>query len=153
MAKDCNKAVDAAIADSVPGEIAIEVSSNKIKISEIKARVCAPLEKLATEVRVKAKAEEAAKFAPYTKVLGGDKLKVFNNTYRGGTNVYGPGGKLLRALGDFVKASVWFTYGVNRDGVQPRWSTDRYAFKGMKQRGHVTHQNGWADTPPSSAYR
>ncbi len=150
-AKACVTAADMALAGGVPGAKAFEVAGQEMTLAEVKEK-CAGASKAAEAIAAKVKAEEEAKFAPWTKALRDDKLKVFNDTYRKGMNVYGGGGRVLKSPEDFKGASAWFTYGVNRDGIQPRWSLDIYRWKGMKKAG-VSTKNGAGDEPPSSAFK
>ncbi len=152
FAAECVLKADEATAAGVPGSRVVEFQGNDVTVAQLR-QLCEAGGKQAAEVAARIKAEEEAKFAPYWKVLTADKRKVFDSTYKLGMNVYGPRGKLLTTPAQFKAAAVWFTYGVNRDGIQPRWETDRYKFKGMKQVGAVGGTSGVGDEPPTSAFK
>jgi len=146
--------VDRAIAAKVPESFVIAGSgeTKPATLAEIKTLIAPYLTEANKAVDQQSAAEEA-KWQPYTSLLEGDRLKYFNDNYRKGVNVYGPGGRYLEKPADFQKATVMHTYTVNKEGLVPRWEVTGRRFKGNKLVGAPIIRNGVGDRPPASAYK
>jgi hypothetical protein len=91
-----------------------------------------------------------AKWEPYTKLLAGDRLKFFNETYRIGTNVYGRGGKYLDKPEQFDTAPVMCTETNGKSGILDTWTVKCYSFSGDRQTGGPRVKSGYGNTPNSA---
>lgn len=120
-------------------------------VAEIKGVVASLIGQAEGEV-AREKAEEEAKWRPYTSLLGGDRLKFFNETYRIGSNVYGAGGKYLDTPEEFRAAAVMCTETSTTDRLVERWAVRCYSFRGDRQVGGPRVKSGYGPVP-SSAYR
>ncbi|MEK6626747.1 MAG: hypothetical protein AABY86_17400 [Bdellovibrionota bacterium] len=150
-AKECLQKVQEALKAGVPNTRVIALDNQDVALKTIHDQ-CASGGKTGAQVASVAKVQEEAKFAPFVKVLSGDKLKVFNETHRIGMKVYGSGGKILMNPEQFEKATAWFTVGVNRDGLIPQWSLDVYRFNGMNKK-EVDTKTGSGEEPPSEEFK
>lgn len=120
-------------------------------VAEIKSMI-APLIGEANKVVQKEKEADDAKWLPFTSQLGGDRLKFFNETYRGGTNVYGVGGRYLDTPEQFRTATVMCTSSFTTDQLIERWTVKCYSFRGNTRVSGPRVVSGYGSTP-SSAYR
>jgi hypothetical protein len=120
-------------------------------VAEIK-KMIEPLLGQAAEVVQREKEAEEAKWRPFTSQLGGDRLKFFNETYRGGTNVYGAGGKYLDTPEEFRTATVMCTQTFTTDQLVERWSVRCWSFRGNNQVSGPRVTRGYGSAP-ASAYR
>jgi hypothetical protein len=157
MFQDVLKKMQEAIAAGVPESFVIHCQHGGFKditIADLKAKAENMTTVLSSMTNYKEFRKErlAAKWKPYEDVLSGDKLSFFNENHRRGVNVYGVGGKLLRKPADFKDASVMYYYGVNRDGLHPRWELTGTRFDGNKKTGTST-SSGNGDSPPSKAFK
>jgi len=157
-AANCIKAVDRAVALGLGAAVPIDIApSVVIPFGEVKAKVCAPVQALAVDVRkaieAAAKAELDKKLAPYRKVLAGDKLSTFVDREMYDLSVYTRGGALMQTPDDFKKASLWFqVLGRTDDLGREWWTLRRFQFSGNKL-VKVTEDTGPGAMPPSSRYR
>jgi hypothetical protein len=120
-------------------------------VAEIKGVVASLMGQAENEV-AREKAEDDAKWRPFTSQLGGDRLKFFNETYRIGTNVYGVGGKYLDTPEEFRAAAVMCTESFTTDQLVERWTVRCYSFRGNQQVGGPRVKSGYGSVP-SSVYR
>ena len=111
-----------------------------------------PLIGQANEVVQLEKDADDAKWRPFTSQLSGDRLKYFNDTYRGGTNVYGLGGKYLDTPQGFRTATVMCTQSFTTDQLIERWTVSCYSFRGDRRVSGPRVTRGYGSAP-SSAYR
>ena len=94
-----------------------------------------------------------AKWEPFTKLLSGDRLRFFNQTYRGGSNVFGRGGQYLDTPAEFASAPVMCTRTWGHSGIFETWRVDCYSFRGDRRISGPRSQSGLGTNTPSSAYR
>jgi hypothetical protein len=152
--QDCKKSVDDALAAGIPAETPIKCGEKEIPLGDVKARACDVLAKEAGNEEKRGQARKDAKLAPFLAVLSGDKLKVFKKWQCTlPVNCFGPGGVEMTTPEQFEQADAWFMWGVNRDGIEPRWSLSGYRFQGMQRDGDLFRRSGKGDEPPSSAFR
>jgi len=155
----CAGQFDRALQESESSAKSLALARELGKIEILKggmADLTESVDKLKTQIREKvekAKKADEEKWKPYTSVLGGDKLKYFNDNYRCGTNVYGKGGGQITEPQQFKNASLMCSYSVDRNGVTPRWETTCRRFDGNKQVGDARRDSGWGDRPPSDAFK
>jgi hypothetical protein len=151
---DLQKSMDKAVAARVP-ETFIVPGIGTIKsatIAEIKQMI-APFIGQADAALQREKEADDAKWRPYTSLLAGDRLKFFNETYRGGTNVYGTGGKYLDTPEEFRTATVMCTRSFTTDQVIEQWRVRCWTFRGNAQVSGPRVQTGYGSTAPASAFR
>lgn len=144
------KAAAASVLDTfvVPGIGTVKPAT----VAEIKQMIAPFLDQAEAEVQ-KEKAAEEAKWRPYTSLLSGDRLKFFNETYRGGTNVYSTGGRYLETPQDFRTATVMCTRSFTTDQVIEQWRVKCWTFRGDRQVSGPRVTTGYGTTAPSSAFR
>ena len=123
------------------------------RLADIKTAWCKPLADAAGILESEINAAEAAKLAPYKKVLKGGKLKTFVDDDLVDIKVFGKGGTLLDSPRALAKASLWFVV-LGKKGPDGKdwWILRRYQFKGDKF-VKVTEKDGKGSWPPKSAYR
>jgi hypothetical protein len=150
LQKSMEKAAAANVPDSfiVPGIGMVKPAT----VAEIKQMIAPFIGQANVEVE-KEKAAEEAKWRPYTSLLGGDRLKFFNETYRGGTNVYGAGGKYLDTPEEFRTASVMCTRSYTTDRLIEQWRVKCWTFRGNTQVSGPRVTTGYGSTAPPSAFR
>jgi hypothetical protein len=149
--KFCVAKVDEALANGIPDSTVIEAGGAKMTLAEGR-EMCVYVRETAQKVVEKQTAAEEAQYEPFRKLLGGDKLNVYNERLKR-YKLYGASGRVLRTPEDYRDSSLWCTSGVNRDGILPVWSVDCWHFQGMSKAGTVTSKSGEGDDAPSSAYR
>lgn len=106
----------------------------------------------ADQAVTQAKAEEDAEYAPFRRVLTGDKLNLYNQRLKR-YQLYGSGGRVLKTPDQYRDSPVWCTSGVDRNAVIPRWEVDCWHFNGMTKAGEVVHRTGAGEDAPASAFR
>jgi len=160
-ARTCSARVAEAIAAGVPRDRVLdfyhydariegakrEGASTFIALGELDAKVCKPAFDGAGAAVKKILAAEAAKYAPFLKALGGDKLKTFKERKLLGYVVRGPGGRELTTPEDFRDAAAWYTCGLDTTGTWPTWSVDGWKWKGMKLAGKYSKSGIGSDYP------
>lgn len=144
------KAAAANVPDSfiVPGIGLVKPAT----VAEIKQMIAPFIGQANVEVE-KERAREEEKWRPYTSLLGGDRLKFFNETYRIGTNVYGAGGKYLDTPEEFRTATVMCTRSYTTDKIVEQWRVKCWSFRGNAQVSGPRVQTGYGSTAPASAFR
>lgn len=152
-AKDLQKTIAKVQQQNVPDDFVIQGSGEipAATIGEIKAKLSSYL-KQANGSKETAVAIDNAKWEPYTKLLSGDRLKFFNETYRIGTNVYGIGGKYLDKPEQFDIATVMCTQTWGRSGIVETWRVSCYSFRGDRQVAGPRTTSGYGNNTPASAY-
>jgi hypothetical protein len=122
-------------------------------LSGFKDTWCKPLAEAAGILADEVAAAEAAKVAPYKKVLKAGKLKIFIDEDLVDLMVFGKGEKRLKTPKDFANASLWFVI-LGKKGPDGKdwWILRRYQFKGDKF-VKKTEKEGKGSYPPKSAYR
>jgi hypothetical protein len=155
----CSKAVAAAKQFGLPASTSVEFSpytsslKSPMPLGDIDDKICKVATAFGAKVIGEREAAEKAQYAPYLKVLSGDKAKLmWEKRMLGGENWYGHGGRRLKTPADFAGSDVWYYYVVDRNGITPRWEVEGYIFKGSKKTG-VYDTNGPGDTPPNSAFK
>jgi hypothetical protein len=148
--KRCVSKVDEALANGVPDSTVIEALDRKMTLTEGR-EMCIYVRDEAQKVVDKQTAAEEAQYEPFRKLLGGDKLRIYNDRLKR-YKVYGAGGKVLGTPTDYRDSSLWCTAGVDRDGVVPIWSVDCWHFQGMAKVGSVTSKSGEGNESPSAAF-
>jgi hypothetical protein len=150
LQQSMQKAASANVPDSfiVPGIGLVKPAT----VAEIKQLIAPFIGQANAEVE-KEKAAEEAKWRPYTSLLGGDRLKFFNETYRTGTNVYGLGGKYLDTPEEFRTATVMCTRSYTTDKIIEQWRVKCWSFRGNAQASGPRVQTGYGTTAPASAFR
>ena len=153
MMDGCKKVMADATAAKVPGDyVVITDDTGDITFASMNEKFFKRLDDHVAPLLAKQKAAEAAKWGPYEAVLADDKLATFNLTYKVGMNVWGPKKKSLEKPADFKAAPTWYTVGVNREGIVPRWDVSGTKFKGNKKIGDAKSKSGNGETPPASAF-
>jgi hypothetical protein len=153
-ALDLQKSMEKASAANVPDSFIVP-GIGEVKpatVAEIKQMIAPFIGQANAEVD-KAQAAEEAKWRPYTSLLAGDRLKFFNETYRGGTNVYGTGGKYLDTPEEFRTATVMCTRSYTTDKVIEQWRVRCWSFRGNAQVSGPRVTTGYGSTAPPSAFR
>jgi hypothetical protein len=150
-ARELQQSMDKAVAARVPESFIVPGIgvAKSATIAEIKTMIAPFLGKAQAAVD-KAKAEEEAKWRPFTSQLGGDRLKFFNESYRIGTNVYGASGKYLDTPEEFRTAAVMCTVTYTTDRVVEQWRVRCWSFRGDKQVGGPRVTTGYGSAPPSA---
>lgn len=149
-ATDCIGSIDKALAGGNPNSTQINlIGDSKMTLSDAR-EMCVYVRDAATKQVKSDVAAQEAEYAPFRKVLSGDKLRVYNERKR--YKLYTTGGRVLRTPDEYKNASVWCTVGVNRDGIVPVWDMSCWRFRDVTQVGAVINKNGAGDTPPSSAF-
>jgi hypothetical protein len=153
-AKDLQKTIAKVQKQNLPDDFLIQGSGEipAATVGEIKAKLASYL-KQASNSKENAVAIDNAKWEPYTKLLSGDRLKFFNETYRIGTNVYGVGGKYLDKPEQFDTANVMCTKTWGHSGIVETWRVSCYSFRGDRQVAGPRTKSGYGNNTPSSAYR
>jgi hypothetical protein len=149
VGSDCVKAIDDAFAYGVRASTVIGVIDRKMSLAEGR-EMCVYVRDVADKVVNKNNAAEQAAFEPFRKALGGDKLKIYDEHLHY-LKLYGHGGRLLRTPEQYRDSGVWYTVGVNRDGVQPMWEIRGWRFRGMARVSDY-FKSGPGDEPPFSAF-
>lgn len=147
VAKKCPAAVDAALAKGIPASQRLELGGKltAITLGQAKADVCGPLVAAVGKVQAQQRAAEEARLAPFKKSLKGDKLALVLSR---GTDWYGKGCRLM-SVAQMAKATTWYEILVDTSGIQARWTTRAYKFKGDKRAGNK-ERSGWGNDAPSS---
>lgn len=122
-----------------------------LTIAEIKTKLGDYL-KQGDDIEENAVAEDNVKWEPYNKLLSSDRLKIFNDTYRGGRNFYGRGGVYLDKPGQFQTATVMCTKSWNYRSNVESWKVYCYSFQGIREISGPRVVNSF-DSTPSSFYR
>jgi hypothetical protein len=143
--------VDEAVANAVPDTTVIESLDRRMTLAEGR-EMCVYVRDEAQKVVDKQTAAEEAQYEPFRKLLGGDKLRIYNDRLKR-YKVYGAGGKVLRIPEDYRDSSLWCDSGVNREGIVPIWSVDCWHFQGMAKVGSIASRSGEGDQPQSTAFR
>lgn len=157
MAVDSSKDLQTALADAgnLPDDFVMPGSGTSVPastIGEIKSKLATYLGQ-ANKSLDNAVAIDNAKWAPFTKLLTGDRLKFFNDSYRGGTNVFGRGGQYLDTPEEFDTAMVMCTRTWGHSGIFETWRVDCWNFRGDRQVSGPRSQHGYGSHPPASAYQ
>jgi hypothetical protein len=150
--KNANAAMIKVVAAGLPDWLIIRYSWKSKSLQSL-GEVKADLESTGSVVNKLArstKAADEAKWKPYTDVLKGDRLKLFNK-YEVGT-LQGVGGRMLRTPADFRTAPFYAKYTNGTSGILNRWNMTIWRFRGDKIIATET-RSGWGDDPPSSAFR
>ena len=121
-------------------------------IAEIKSKLNS-YTKEADSSMTEAVDRDNAKWAPFTKLLSGDRLKFFNESYRGGTNVFGRGGQYLDTPEEFDTAPVMCTRTWGRNGIYETWRVDCWSFSGDRQVSGPRSRSGYGTNTPATAYQ
>ena len=152
-AKELRQVMDRAAAAHVPDTFVVPGIGlvKPASVAEIKTLI-APLLGDANNAVAKAKAEDDAKWAPYTSLLHGERLKFFNETYRIGTNVYGVGGRYLDTPEEFRTTSLMCTISYGGSESFQHWTLRCYSFRGDRMVSGPRTSSGYG-SPPSGAYR
>jgi hypothetical protein len=153
-ALELQQSMQKAAAASVPDDFIVP-GIGEVKpatIAELKQMIAPFIGQANAEVQREKEAEEA-RWRPYTSLLAGDRLKFFNETYRGGTNVYGVGGKYLDTPEEFRTATVMCTRSFTTDRVIEQWRVRCWTFRGNAQVSGPRVTTGYGTTAPSSAFR
>ena len=148
--KDLEAALSETVAAGVPDETIITTHQEKTyTLGEIKREVgqIAAAQKTSGD---RFKAAEEAKWRPFTSVLKGDRLALYNK-YKVGV-LYGVGGRLLDTPQEFQTTPMMATLTVDQSGVVNRWNMTIYRFRGDKIIATQT-KSGWGNDAPSSEYR
>lgn len=149
-ANKCISAIDKALASTHPGSTVIELTGDdKTTLSDAREMCVYVLNAATKQVKTDVAAEEAT-YAPFRKLLSGDKLNLYNKWKN--RKIYTTGGRLLSTPESYRDATVWCSVGVNRSGIVPAWDMECSRFKGMTQVGGPIKKNGTGDEPPSSAF-
>jgi hypothetical protein len=98
------------------------------------------------------KAADAAKRAPFAKVLSGDKLRIFDEEFGVSIVNVGRNGKVLYTPAEYAAADLWARTGSRSDTVPPQWSVTIYRFNGTKLVSQE-RKTGFGSSAPSSAYQ
>ena len=132
----------------VPGSGTVPAST----IGEIKTKISQYLKEADGSMENAIKIDNA-KWEPFTKLLTGDRLTFFNQTYRGGSNVFGRGGVYLDKPEQFDTATVMCTRTWGRSGIFETWRTDCYTFRGDRRISGPRSRSGIGTHTPASAYQ
>lgn len=132
----------------VPGSGKVPAST----IGEIKAKINEYLGQ-ANDSKENAIAIDNAKWEPYTKLLTGDRLNFFNETYRAGDNVFGRGGTKLYSPEEFDTATVMCTRSWGRSGIVETWRVSCYTFRGDRKISGPRIKSGYGSSTPPSAFQ
>lgn len=96
-------------------------------------------------------AKTAALYAPYLKVLSGDRARLFRSEgMLGNTYYYGAGKKRLVTPTDFKAASTWYWYSYDHASIPQTWRVSGYKFKGDTQAGTYSKSGRGPDAPASA---
>ena len=158
---DCSKVAADARADGLSADTIIPIDAasagplgapKSVRFGEFDATICQRAKTQGGAIAKKLQAAKDALYAPYLKVLSGDKKKMFHdNDMLDGTNWYGSGGKRLNTPADFKGAGAWY-YFVRDHHVWPdKWKVEGHKFAGDKHTGEFSKE-GYGDSPPGSAY-
>ena len=147
----CVKAIEQALRSGAPDSTMIQMLGDDTKSLAEAKEMCVYVRDEAQKIQEKEKAAEEASFAPFTKVLSGDKLALFNQRMRN-LKVYGHHGRLLRTPADYKLSDLWCEVGTNRSGAMPMWEVACWHFRGMAQVGDVVRKSGVGEQPPSAAF-
>ena len=148
--KDLEAALSEVVAANVPDSIIVTTHKEKTyTLGEIKREVgqIAAAQKTSGD---QFKAAEEAKWRPFTSVLKGDRLMLFNR-YKVGL-LYGLGGRRLDTPQEFQTTPMMATLTVDESGAVNRWNMTIYRFRGDKIIATQT-KSGWGNDAPSSSYR
>ena len=149
-ANDCIGSIDKALASGNQPSTQINlIGDSRMTLSDAR-EMCVYVRDAATKQVTSDVAAQEAEYAPFRKVLSGDKLNLYNKWKN--RKIYATGGRLLRTPESYRDATVWCSVGVNRSGIIPVWDMDCWRFKGMTQVGGLIKKNGTGDEPPSSAF-
>jgi hypothetical protein len=153
-ALELQKSMQKAQAANVPDDFVVP-GIGEVKpatIAELKQMIAPFIGQANAEVKREKDADDA-KWRPFTSLLGGDRLKFFNETYRIGTNVYGTGGRYLDTPEEFRTATVMCTQSYTTDRVIEQWRVKCWSFRGNVQTSGPRVTTGYGSSAPSSAYR
>ena len=143
---DLQRVVAAGVPDSTV------ITSHKKRtytLAEVKADV-ASIAGAQKESGDKFKAEEEAKWRPFTSVLKGDRLDLFNR-YRVGI-LQGVGGRVLDTPQEFQTTPMMAKYTIDESGAVNRWNMTIWRLRGDRIVATQT-RSGWGNEPPSAAFR
>jgi hypothetical protein len=121
-------------------------------IAEIKSNLNSYF-KQANDTKADAVEADRLKWEPYTKLLSGDRLKFFNESYRQGDKVFGRGGTILYKPEDFDKAPVMCTRTWGQSGIIETWRVDCWSFFGDRQVSGPRSRSGYGNNTPASAFQ
>jgi hypothetical protein len=153
MSKDLQKAI--AASPNLPDDFIMPGSGASVPsstIGEIKSKLASYLGQ-ANKSLDNAIAVDNAKWEPFTKLLTGDRLKFFNDSYRGGSNVFGRGGQYLDTPEEFDTAPVMCTRTWGHSGIFETWRIDCWTFRGDRQVSGPRSRSGYGTNTPASAYQ
>lgn len=147
--KGLQEALAKVVTAGVPDSIVVTSHADRTyTLGEIKAEVS----KIAGTQKASGdqfKAAEEARWRPFTSVLKGDRLMLFNK-YR--LILQGIGGKMLETPESFKATPIMAKYTVDESGIAHRWNMTIWRFRGDQIIATQT-KSGWGSDPPSSAFR
>lgn len=147
----CLKGVERSVSLGAASSDKLVVGALTVAISEAAELGCKPLLAAIAEVKGGVESAEAARFAPYRKVLKRDKIRVFIDSKMISFRVYGQNGIELATPAQLAKSRVWFEH--LRSGSSKRWAMKRFQFNRKHVLISTRRINGPGRTPPSRAYR
>ena len=149
-ANDCIGSIDKALAGGNQQSTQITlIGDSKMTLSDAR-EMCVYVRDAANKQAKADVAADEALYAPFRKLLSGDKLNRYDKWKN--RKIYATGGRILTTPESYRDAPVWCSVGVNRSGIIPVWDMDCWRFKGMTQAGGLIKKNGTGDEPPSSAF-
>ncbi|HEY3025462.1 MAG TPA: hypothetical protein VGJ55_04835 [Pyrinomonadaceae bacterium] len=149
--KTCIEKIDEALSRGLAASTVVETHKGNMTISEAR-EMCVAVRDAGQKVFGDLTEAEEAQYEPFRKVLGGDKLNLYNDRLKK-YKLYGAGGRVLKTPEQYRDSALWCTTGVDREGILPVWSVDCWHFKGMTKVGSVEERTGTGDEAPSSAFR
>jgi hypothetical protein len=147
----CVKRVKQSLQLGAPPETVIKSKTLTVTLGEAEAKGCGVVLPVIAAAKAKADGAKSAKYAPYRKVLRGDKWRTFKNKKMMHFKVYGRGGKYLSTPRAFANSSVWFER--LRSGSYRSWAMRRYKFNRKNRLVSKRTITGRGRIPPSRAYR
>lgn len=155
--KACLAAVAAARNAGVTNDTSIEVScedaglAETLTLAEVEQQVCKATLGSMGDLKQADDAKTAALYAPYLKVLTGDRAKIFAaEKMLGSVYYYGPGKKRLSTPADFKNARTWYWYSYDHASIPPTWNVSGYKFSGDKKIGTYSKAGRGQDAPASA---
>ena len=137
--------IDAAIKLNIPDDAPVNLAGTEkvITFAEMKGMINKMLEETGI-ARAQFDAVHVAAWAPYTKLLSGEKKAQFETWTKGDDTGHMEGighhGKRFTSPKEFAASDVWYWVTTDKSGLIPVYRVEGYKFNGSKKAGNYYHE-------------